>query len=77
VDDDRTKLTTADLLRAKATLKYTRDIPTHTVMVDLDSREPPSWLRRSASEPSSSFFAGFPDWPLLRQPPPAIILPIL
>ena len=32
---DRTSLSTADLLRAKATLKYQGDIPTYMVIVDL------------------------------------------
>jgi hypothetical protein len=35
VDYDRTSLSTADLLRAKATLKYQGDIPTYMVIVDL------------------------------------------
>jgi hypothetical protein len=35
VDYDRTDLSTADLLRAKATLKYNGDIPTYMVIVDL------------------------------------------
>jgi hypothetical protein len=35
VDYDRTELSTADLLRAKATLKYQGDIPTYMVIVDL------------------------------------------
>jgi hypothetical protein len=35
VEYDRTKLTTADLLRAKATVKYTGDVPTYMVIVDL------------------------------------------
>jgi hypothetical protein len=35
VDYDRTELSTADLLRAKATLKYNGDIPTYMVIVDL------------------------------------------
>jgi hypothetical protein len=35
VDYDRTSLSTADLLRAKATLKYHGDIPTYMVIVDL------------------------------------------
>lgn len=32
---DRTKLSTADLLRAKATLKYNGEVPTYMVIVDL------------------------------------------
>jgi prenyltransferase beta subunit len=35
VEYDRTSLSTADLLRAKATLKYQGDIPTYMVIVDL------------------------------------------
>jgi hypothetical protein len=35
VDYDRTKLSTADLLRAKATLKYNGKTPTYMVIVDL------------------------------------------
>jgi hypothetical protein len=35
VDYDRTALSTADLLRAKATLKYQGDMPTYMVIVDL------------------------------------------
>jgi uncharacterized protein YfaS (alpha-2-macroglobulin family) len=35
VDYDRAKLTTADLLRAKATVKYSGDVPTYMVIVDL------------------------------------------
>jgi hypothetical protein len=35
VDYDRTKLSTADLLRAKATLKYTGKLPTYMVILDL------------------------------------------
>jgi hypothetical protein len=35
VDYDRTKLSTADLLRAKATLRYTGVLPTYMVIVDL------------------------------------------
>ena len=35
VDYDRTKLSTADLLRAKATLKYNGEVPTYMVIVDL------------------------------------------
>jgi hypothetical protein len=35
VDYDRTKLSTADLLKAKATLKYHGDVPTYMVIVDL------------------------------------------
>ncbi len=35
VEYDRTNLTTADLLRAKATLKYQGDVPTYMVIVDL------------------------------------------
>ena len=35
VDYDRTKLSTADLLRAKATLKYNGKVPTYMVIVDL------------------------------------------
>jgi hypothetical protein len=35
VDYDRTKLTTADLLRAKATLRYNGKVPTYQVIVDL------------------------------------------
>jgi uncharacterized protein YfaS (alpha-2-macroglobulin family) len=35
VDYDRTKLSTADLLRAKATLKYNGKVPTYQVIVDL------------------------------------------
>jgi len=35
VDYDRTKLSTADLLKAKATLKYNGKIPTYMVIVDL------------------------------------------
>ncbi len=35
VDYDRTKLSTADLLKAKATLKYNGEVPTYMVIVDL------------------------------------------
>jgi hypothetical protein len=35
VDYDRTKLSTADVLKAKATLKYNGDMPTYMVIVDL------------------------------------------
>jgi hypothetical protein len=35
VEYDRTKLSTNDMLRAKATLKYTGELPTYMVMVDL------------------------------------------
>ncbi|MBY0526087.1 MAG: hypothetical protein K2R98_22015, partial [Gemmataceae bacterium] len=35
VDYDRTELSTSDLLRAKATLKYNGDAPTYQVIVDL------------------------------------------
>src|SRR5215831_1108174 len=35
VDYDRTKLSTANLLRAKATLKYNGEVPTYMVIVDL------------------------------------------
>ncbi|MCI0459090.1 MAG: hypothetical protein L0Z62_19205 [Gemmataceae bacterium] len=35
VDYDRTKLSTNDMLRAKATLKYNGPVPTYMVMVDL------------------------------------------
>jgi hypothetical protein len=35
VDYDRTSLTTADVLRAKATLKYHGELPTYMVIVDL------------------------------------------
>jgi hypothetical protein len=35
VDYDRTELSTSDLLRAKATLKYNGQIPTYMVIVDL------------------------------------------
>ncbi len=35
VEYDRTKLSTADLLRAKATLKYNGEVPTYMVIVDL------------------------------------------
>jgi len=35
IDYDRTKLSTADLLRVKATLKYTGKVPTSMVMLDL------------------------------------------
>jgi hypothetical protein len=35
VSYDRTKLSTADLLKAKATLKYNGDVPTYMVIVDL------------------------------------------
>ncbi len=35
VDYDRTKLSTADLLKAKATLKYNGETPTYMVIVDL------------------------------------------
>ena len=35
VDYDRTKLSTADLLQAKATLKYNGEVPTYMVIVDL------------------------------------------
>jgi hypothetical protein len=35
VDYDRTKLSTNDMLKAKATLKYNGDIPTYMVIVDL------------------------------------------
>jgi prenyltransferase beta subunit len=35
VEYDRTKLSTADVLKAKATLKYNGDIPTYMVIVDL------------------------------------------
>jgi hypothetical protein len=35
VDYDRTSLSTADLLRAKATVRYQGDIPTYMVIVDL------------------------------------------
>jgi hypothetical protein len=35
VDYDRTKLSTADLLRAKATLRYQGELPTYMVIVDL------------------------------------------
>ena len=35
VDYDRTKLATSDLLKAKATLKYTGQVPTYMVIVDL------------------------------------------
>lgn len=35
VEYDRTKLSTADLLRAKATLRYNGEVPTYMVIVDL------------------------------------------
>src|SRR6266851_5392858 len=35
VDYDRTSLSTADILRAKATLKYNGEVPTYMVIVDL------------------------------------------
>jgi hypothetical protein len=35
VEYDRTKLSTHDMLKAKATLKYTGDVPTYMVIVDL------------------------------------------
>lgn len=35
VEYDRTKLSTADLLRAKATVRYNGDVPTYMVIVDL------------------------------------------
>jgi len=35
VDYDRTELSTADILRAKATLKYQGEVPTYMVMLDL------------------------------------------
>jgi hypothetical protein len=35
VQYDRTSLSTADLLRAKATLKYNGEVPTYMVIVDL------------------------------------------
>jgi hypothetical protein len=35
VEYDRTKLSTKDMLKAKATLKYTGKIPTYMVMIDL------------------------------------------
>jgi len=35
VDYDRTKLSTNDMLKAKATLKYNGDVPTYMVIVDL------------------------------------------
>src|SRR5215472_9024443 len=35
VEYDRTKLSTSDLLRAKATLKYNGEVPTYMVIVDL------------------------------------------
>jgi hypothetical protein len=35
VDYDRTKLSTADVLKAKATLKYNGELPTYMVIVDL------------------------------------------
>ena len=43
VDYDRTELSTADLLRAKATLKYQGEIPTYMVIVDLGI--PPGFTR--------------------------------
>src|SRR5690606_20386884 len=35
VEYDRTKLSTKDMLRAKATMKYTGEVPTYMVIVDL------------------------------------------
>src|SRR5262249_20082192 len=35
VEYDRTKLSTADLLKAKATLRYNGEVPTYMVIVDL------------------------------------------